>query len=59
MRTEQKTDFLINVIENLTVREFAGETKKSSKDERTKTKAERIKGRTPAVGVTMDLLALI
>lgn len=58
-RTEQKTDSLVNVIENLTVRDSAGETKKSSKAERTKTKAERPKGRTPVVDVMMDLTAII
>lgn len=46
-RSEQRTDSLVSVIENLTVRDSAGETKKSSKAERTKTKAERPKGRTP------------
>lgn len=58
-RTEQKTDSLIHVIENLTMRDSAGETKKSSKAERNKTKAERPKGRTPFVDVMMDLTAII
>lgn len=59
MRTEQKTGSLVDVIENLSVRDSAGGTKKSSKAERTKTKAERPKGRTPAVDVMMALTAII
>lgn len=57
-RTEQKTDSLVKVMENLTVRDSAGETKKSSKTEQTKTKAEKPKGRTPVVDVMMLLQPL-
>lgn len=57
--TEQKAYSLVDVIENLSVRDSAGETKKSSKAERTKTKADRPKGRTPAVAVMMELTAII
>lgn len=57
-RTQQKTDSLVNVIENLTVSDSAGETKKSSKAERTKTKTERLKGRTPVVNMMMNFYSL-
>lgn len=43
-RTEQKTDSLVDVIENLTVKDSMVETKKSSKAEHTTNKAERPKG---------------
>lgn len=58
-RTQQKTDSLVDVIENLTVSDSAGETKKSSKAERIKTKAERPKGRTPVVDVMMNFTAFV
>lgn len=58
-RTQQKTDSLVDVIENLTVSDSAGEAKKSSKAERVKTKAERPKGRTPVVNVMMNFTASI
>lgn len=45
MRTEQKTDSLVDVIENLSMRDSMVETKKSSKAEHTKNKTERLKGR--------------
>lgn len=44
-RTEQKTDSLVDVIENLTMKDSMVETKKSSKAEHTANKAERPKGR--------------
>lgn len=44
-RTEPKTDSLVDVIENLTMRDSLVETKKSSKAEHTTSKAERPKGR--------------
>lgn len=45
MRTEQKTDSLVYVIENLTMRDSMVETKKLSKAEHTKSKTDRLKGR--------------
>eukprot|EP00066_Takifugu_rubripes_P014703 XP_011603969.1 PREDICTED: inversin isoform X2 [Takifugu rubripes] len=42
-RTEQKTDSLVDVIENLTMKDSMVETKKSSKAEHTTNKAERPK----------------
>lgn len=44
-RAEQKTDSLVDVIENLTMKDSLVETKKSSKAEHTTNKAERPKGR--------------
>lgn len=53
MRTEQKADALIDVIENLTMTDPAVETKRPSKSERIKTKAERPKGGAPVADVMM------
>lgn len=58
-RTEQKTGPSVSVTESPTVRESAGGTKKSSKTERAKTKAERPKGRTPDVDVRLHLRARV
>lgn len=58
-RTEQKAGSLVNVIENLTVRDSAGETKKSSKAQHIKSKAERPRGRTPVVNVMRELFLAI
>lgn len=44
-RREQKTDSLVDVIENLTMKDSMVETKKPSKAEHTTNKAERPKGR--------------
>lgn len=44
-RTEQKTDSLVDVIENLTMKDSTVETKKPSKAEHTTNKAEKSKGR--------------
>lgn len=44
-RAEQKTDSLVDVIENLSMKDSMVETKKSSKAEHTKNKAVRPKGK--------------
>lgn len=58
MRTEQRADSLV-VIENLTTRDAAVETKRSPNAERPKNKAERLKGPMPVVDLMTERLLLV